>query len=136
MVKEPTVIDELFLLYSDGRLIKHRTRRLKPDRDDEILSSMLVAVRNFVKDSFRDSASELDELKLGEFKIVIGKGKWVIIAAVLLGEETLPFRQQVLNAIKDLERKHEDVLSTWNGNMDRVAVLDEYLKDLIEGKYR
>ncbi len=37
------VIDDVFLLYNDGILIKHETRRLKPDVDTDILSGMLTA---------------------------------------------------------------------------------------------
>ncbi|TLZ58816.1 MAG: hypothetical protein E6K16_08050, partial [Methanobacteriota archaeon] len=61
--KEASLIDDVFLLYNDGLLIKHETRRLKPDVDSDILSGMLTAVQAFVKDSFRsDEGDELNEM--------------------------------------------------------------------------
>jgi len=47
------MIEDVFLMYRDGRLIAHNTRRLRPDVDGDILSGMLTAVTAFVKDSGR-----------------------------------------------------------------------------------
>jgi hypothetical protein len=41
---EQPVIDDIFLIYKDGRLISHNTRKLKPDSDDQVLVSMFTAV--------------------------------------------------------------------------------------------
>jgi hypothetical protein len=131
-----TVIDEVFLMYHDGRLIKHETRRLKPDIDKDILSSMLLAVQEFIKDSFRGEEGWLDELKFGELKILVGRGKWVLIAAVIVGEEAEPFRPQIMNAIRDIEYKYKDVLEEWDGYMEKVAPIGRELRALIQGKYK
>ena len=65
---ERAIIDEVFLMYRDGRLIKHFTRRLKPDVDQDILSGMLTAVQEFVKDTFRGEEGELDQMKFGRLR--------------------------------------------------------------------
>src|SRR5207247_1085986 len=49
---QQTLIDDLFLLHKDGLLIKHYTRRLKPDVHSDVISGMLIAVQNFVNESF------------------------------------------------------------------------------------
>lgn len=133
---ETTVIDEVFLIYNDGRLIKHETRRLKPDMDQDILSSMLVAVQSFVKDAFRGEEGGLDEMKFGELKVLIGRGKWIIIAAVLVGEEIEPLRPQIVRGIDDIETDFKSVLAKWDGNHNVVEPIAKYLKDLINGKYK
>ncbi|MDD1770411.1 MAG: PKD domain-containing protein, partial [Methanomassiliicoccales archaeon] len=79
-------VDEVFIIYEDGRLIAHQTRRLKPGMDDEILSSMLIALQSFVKDSFKDeSATHLQRLDFGEKMILIEKGDHLFLAVVLHG---------------------------------------------------
>src|SRR5439155_5380198 len=84
--EEAALIDDVFLLYNDGLLIKHETRRLKPDVDSDILSGMLTAVQAFVKDSFRsDEGDELNEMTFGEMHILLGRGKWLILAAIIGG---------------------------------------------------
>ena len=49
---EGFAVEDLFLTYRDGRLIQHTTRRLKADMDVDIMTSMLSAVQEFIKESF------------------------------------------------------------------------------------
>jgi hypothetical protein len=130
-----TVIDEVFFMYNDGRLIKHFTRRLKPDMDEDILSSMLVAVQDFVKDSFRDQEGILDEMKFGRFQVVLGRGKHIILATIVLGDEVEPFRPQIAKCVEDIEEKYGDALEDWDGEMSSVRGAAKYIVDLIDGKY-
>ncbi|UCF07409.1 MAG: hypothetical protein JSW28_07065, partial [Thermoplasmata archaeon] len=132
---EETLIDEIFFMTNDGRLIKHFTRRLRPDMDEDILGGMLVAVQDFVKDSFRDRDASLDEMKFGKFQILLGRGKYIILASILLGEEVEPFKPQVQKCVEDIELEYEEVLEGWDGNMADVAGASKYINDLIEGKY-
>ncbi len=130
-----TLIDEVFFMYNDGRLIKHFTRRLKPDMDEDILSSMLVAVQDFVKDSFKDQEGVLDEMKFGRFQVLLGRGKYIILATIILGDEVEPFRPQIAQCVQDIEEKYGDVLEDWDGEMASVRGATKYIVDLIDGKY-
>jgi len=136
-----TVIDEVFLLHRDGLLIKHYTRRMRPDVDSDILSGMLIAVQNFVNESFIGSSGlqkegQLDELRFGEFKLVIERGKFVIVAAVLSGDPTNRVKSEVQAAIRDLEAELGSKLDGWTGEMRNVEGADRYMQDLIAGRYR
>ena len=133
---EAAVLEDVFLLYGkDGVLIKHETRRLKPDIDTDILSGMLTAVQQFVKDSFRTEEGELDEMTFGQMHILIGRGKWVILAAMVTGDGASTFSTQIQRAIKDLEDHHWDQLEAWDGDMALAKVLTPYVKKLIRGEY-
>ncbi len=134
-VPEETVIDEVFLMYNDGRLIKHFTRRLKPDMDEDILSSMLVAVQDFIKDSFSDQEGMLDEMNFGRFQVLLGRGEHIILATIVLGDDPSHLKPQVTQAIKDIEEKYEDVLKDWDGDMQSIKGAAKYVMDLIDGKY-
>ncbi|MDI6708236.1 MAG: PKD domain-containing protein [Candidatus Thermoplasmatota archaeon] len=135
VARPTTVIDDVFLLYRDGRLIKHLTRRLKPI-DEEILASMLTAVQDFVKDVFRGEPGELEEMKFGELKFIIGRGEFVTIATIISGPELELVKPQIAKAIKEIEKEHWGVLERWDGDLDKVTPLTEHLEALIEGKYR
>src|SRR5438445_74254 len=84
------ILEDVFLLnHKDGLLIKHETRRLRPDVDTDILSGMLTAVQAFVKDALRgDDLGELDEMTVGQMHILIGRGKWLVLAARIEGDGT------------------------------------------------
>jgi hypothetical protein len=136
-----TVIDEVFLLHRDGLLIKHYTRRLKPDVDSDILSGMLIAVQNFVNESFIGEAGlrkegQLDEMKFGQYRILLVRGKFVIVGAVISGPRVEKVPAQIRAAIDDLEGGLGGVLERWDGDMQEVAGADRFMQDLIGGKYR
>src|SRR2546421_436379 len=82
------IIEDLFLLnHRDGILIKHETRRLRPDVDTDILTGMLTAVQQFVKESLRgDDYADLNEMTVGHMHILIGRGKWLGLAARIAGD--------------------------------------------------
>lgn len=132
---EKAIIDEVFLMYRDGRLIKHFTRRLKPDVDQDILSGMLTAVQEFVKDTFRGEEGELDQMKFGRFQVLIGRGRFITIATVVIGEEVEPFRPQIAKTVDDIEADYEVLLRDWDGDIGELTVLGRYVNDLIDGRY-
>ncbi|HYM40788.1 MAG TPA: Ig-like domain-containing protein, partial [Thermoplasmata archaeon] len=135
--KQEAAIDDVFLLYrKDGVLIKHETRRLRPDIDTDILSGMLTAVQQFVKDSFRgDEDEELNEMTVGQMHILIGRGKWIVLAATLTGGDVESMTTQIQSCVTDMEDHNWDRLEDWDGDMDLAKVLGPYLKKLIRGEY-
>src|SRR2546422_11572427 len=131
-----TAIEDIFLLHRSGLLLKHYTRRLRPNVDSDVLSGMLVAVQEFIKDSFRGEKGGLNEIRFGEIRIVVMEGKWTILAAVVRGARPFDIQPQLGVALTDLEAKYEDPLIDWDGTMDQIADVDRIMQDLIEGKYR
>lgn len=133
----PAAIDDVFLLYGrDGVLIKHETRRLRPDIDTDILSGMLTAVQQFVKDSFRgEEGEELNEMTVGQMHILIGRGKWLIVAATMSGGDVDSMNHQMKDCIQDMEDHNWDRLEDWDGDMEIAKALSPYLKKLVRGDY-
>lgn len=136
LTESKTVVDEIFLLHKSGLLIKHYTRRLKPDLDTDVLSAMLVAVQEFVKDAFRGERGFLDELKFGELRIIIVRGENAILASVVSGENPEDIVPQLSAAMEDLEKAYGHALKNWNGTAEEVYGIDDIMKNLIAGKYR
>ncbi len=131
------ILEDVFLLYHrDGILIKHETRRLRPDVDTDILSGMLTAVQAFVKDALRgDDYAELNEMTVGHMHILIGRGKWLVLAARIEGEGSETWTGQMERCITDMEDHHWDQLDDWDGDMGLARVLTPYIKKLIQGGY-
>jgi len=131
------IVEDVFLLYHrDGILIKHETRRLRPDVDSDILSGMLTAVQQFVKDALRgDDYAELNEMTVGHMHILIGRGKWLVLAARIEGDGTATWTGQIERCIKDMEDHHWDLLEDWDGDMGLARILTPYVNKLIRGEY-
>ena len=131
------IIEDVFLLnHRDGILIKHETRRLRPDVDTDILTGMLTAVQQFVKEALRgDDYADLNEMTVGHMHILIGRGKWLVLAARIEGDGSEPWTVQIERCIKDMEDHHWDQLEDWDGDMTLARVLTPYIKKLIDGAY-
>jgi PKD repeat protein len=127
-------VDEIFVIYEDGRLIAHQTRRLKPGMDDEILGSMLVAIQSFVRDSFKDeSGTHLQRLDFGEKKILVEKGEGIFIAVVLHGQRLGKVPQRMKQAIEDIEKEYSASLSGWDGDLEKVRGVKDATNRMFEG---
>jgi hypothetical protein len=131
-----TAIEDIFLLHRSGLLLKHYTRRLRPNVDSDVLSGMLVAVQDFIKDSFRGEKGGLNEIRFGEIRIVVIEGKWTILAAVVRGARPFDIQPELSAALTDLETKYADPLIDWDGTMDQITDVDGIMGELLEGKYR
>ncbi len=130
-----TLIEDVFLLHRSGLLLKHYTRRLRPNVDSDVLSGMLVAVQDFIKDSFRGERGHLNEIRFGEIRIVVLEGKWTILAAVVRGTSPYNIQPEMATALAELESKYEDPLVDWDGTMEQMADVEKIMSGLVEGRY-
>ncbi len=127
------VVDDVFIIYQDGCLLSHQTRRLKPGMDDDILGSMLVAIQDFVKDSFRDEPeTPLKRLDFGDRKVLVEKGSGVYLAVVLQGEGGEEIPRKMRRVLKDIEREYGEVLEDWDGDLERVRGIREMVDPLLK----
>jgi len=128
---EGFAVEDIFLMYRDGRLIHHSTRRLKADMDVDVVTSMLTAVQEFIKESFgKAEGQELGSLEFGDSKIMLQKGKYIILAAVISGPEAPGFRDELRSAVKNIEGEFGAVLPTWDGTISSLAGAKKFLTSL------
>lgn len=134
----PYNIDEILVMTAEGILVQHFTAKGASEIDEDILAGMLTAVQMFVKDTFGGGGKDsvLDELSLGDFKIMIGRGKYLTMSVILSGEETNTVRPQLDALIEEVESKYSDILAEWDGDMASMGGMKDDIKDFVEGKYR
>ncbi|MBU1159516.1 MAG: hypothetical protein KKE24_09315 [Candidatus Thermoplasmatota archaeon] len=132
----PTIVDEIFLMTPDGRLLKHYTRRLRPDQDEDILAGMLTAVQNFIRESFDESGGRLREIRFEHYDIVISHSKNVVIAAIISTKKPEKLRMQLTMVTDDLEKHFGSKLKNWAGDKADLTGVDIIMKKLLSGRYR
>lgn len=132
----PTIIDEIFLMTPDGRLLKHYTRRLRPDQDEDILAGMLTAVQNFIRESFDEAGGRLKEIRFENYDILISHSKNLVIAAIISTKKPEKLRTQMKLVTDDLEKQFGHKLVNWGGDKSDLAGVDVIMKRLLSGKYR
>ncbi len=125
------IFDEIFLLHRSGLLIRHYSRSIRPEIDSDIIGAMLVAVQDFVKDSFRGQG--LEELKVGRARLLIARGKHSILAAAVTGGRTSRLGAVLASAVDILEARCGDALANWSGVVEDLSGIDEVIKGLLVG---
>ena len=132
----PTIVDEVFLMTPTGLLLKHYTRRLRPDKDEDILAGMLTAVQNFIRDSFEEAGGRLNEIRFENYDILISHGKNVVLAAIISTKKPEKLRNQMKNATDDLEKQFGEKISHWDGDRAGLKDVDLLMKKFLAGKYK
>jgi len=131
MREKDIAVDEAFVVYNDGRLIAHTTRRLKPGMDDQILGGMFVAIQDFVKDSFKDVTSfTLRKIEFGEKSVLIEKGDHVFLAVILHRKASKKVASKMEKVVAEIETKFGEHLAGWDGDLDKVRGVGDLVKKL------
>jgi hypothetical protein len=126
-----TMVDEVFVMTPSGMLLKHYTRRLRPDQDEDILAGMLTAVQNFVRDSFDTAGGRLSEIRFENYDIIISYTDNLVLAAVLTAKNPEKLREKLKIAACEIEEAYGTKLKDWKGDMSELKQIDTVMKRLI-----
>ncbi len=128
----------LYAIHNTGLLLS-KVENVDFHLDADIFTSMLTAVGMFVKDSLSElgtGAEYLEELKYGEFNLVVKMGNLVTLVAVMEGKSNGFLHRDLKNLIVEVEEKYGEVLKAWDGNTESVAGIEKMLRSMVEsGKY-
>jgi len=134
--KRDFIIQDVFVIYKDGRLITHLSKKVRIIDDSEIIGSMITAVQTFVRESFRREArGTLEEMKFGDVKIMMEYGTHLNIALVIRGAGYEGVRPAVKELLIILHQAWSRELSKdkWDGNLANIAALEKVIqKDLLD----
>jgi hypothetical protein len=114
-------IDDIFLISTDGRLIAHHARTIRPDMDGELLGGMFTAVQDFIGSSFKpdqDGEGSVNEIRYGDYRVLLEHGKYVFLAVSAKGEDAKPTIASMKDTIQAIETRFKDVLEMWDGDVN------------------
>jgi hypothetical protein len=134
-------VEEVFLVDNAGVLLVHISQWESKAIDAKLVSGMLTAVQEFVKDSFRGSDNgpqiKMDEgalgkLEYGDFQIVIERGTYTFLSAVISGNDNKRLRKRMKNVVDEFETKYSKVLVDWDGDMARFDGAERIVGQLLK----
>jgi hypothetical protein len=97
------------------------------------MGSMLVALQHFVKDSFKDeSETNLKRMDFGEKKVMVERGDFIFIAAVLNGSRTGPMANRLQKVLQNIDDKYGIELIGWDGDLEKVRGVKDEASPLFE----
>ena len=128
---DSTLVDEIFVMTPSGMLLKHYTRRLSPDQDENILAGMLTAVQSFIKESFDERGGWLREIRFENFDIMISYSDNVVLAAVIASKNPQKLKKKLSSAVKEIESLYGHKLRDWNGDISNLRQIDSVMKKIL-----
>ena len=125
--KERTfVVEEVYVVYNDGRLVHHACHgETKGCVDTDLFGGMFTAIQQFIHDSMgatrEGAASQVGRLDYGENTILVERGKYLFLAAIIYGEERDVLREAMRDALNRIEGAYAGVIERWSGDQDQLA---------------
>ncbi|MEK6911285.1 MAG: hypothetical protein AABX36_00585, partial [Candidatus Thermoplasmatota archaeon] len=128
----PHALEDVFVIARDGRLVVHKTRRLRADRDEDIFAGMLTAITAFVRDSFKEEKRELDHFGFGDRTVYVERGEFGCVAAIYSGTAPPWVRKGLAAFVADLDQAHGDMIQSWSGDGDEVSGIRSMTEAFVE----
>lgn len=108
-------IEEVFLIGSNGILIKHMARSLMTDKDRDIVGGMISAISSFVREAFTERDGEVHEVRLGEHRFIMCNERGVVVAVLVTAGETEALVPRLRHLLTLLLDRYGEQLTTWHG---------------------
>jgi OOP family OmpA-OmpF porin len=111
-------VEQIFLIHRQtGLPLLHVATDPTTTRDPDLISGMLIAIQDFVQDSFRVSTDEGPEtIQIGELTVWIEKGHLAVLAAAIRGNPPQTVRTLLRDTLTTIHREHTDALVTFTGD--------------------
>ncbi|MEW6070318.1 MAG: AAA family ATPase, partial [Candidatus Thermoplasmatota archaeon] len=130
-------LEEVFLVYKNGLLIAHTSKRERT-LDSDVVAGMFTVVQDFVKDTFGKGeapSAGLRRLEYDEQNILIEHGRNTYLAAVLVGPTATKSVYRDLRSTVELIEKDYPVLEKWDGDLSKTKGTETVLKMLTAKDY-
>ncbi|TXH23866.1 MAG: hypothetical protein E6Q99_07445 [Elusimicrobia bacterium] len=130
-------VEQVFLIHPESGLLlqhvhvdqQHATAAESIEQQNaSMVSSMLTAIQDFVRDSFRvDSKAALDTVEVGDVTVWIERGPHAVLAGVIRGTAPVSLRAVFREALGLCHRDFLAQLKAFSGDSDELAGLRPYL---------
>jgi OOP family OmpA-OmpF porin len=131
-------VEQVFLIHRDtGILLHHVHGGADGLQDADMISGMLTAIRDFVRDSFRVAETEaLESLKVGDLSVWIEAGPHAVLATVIRGAAPANMRRSLETAIETVHLEFAHELESFEGDTSAFAESRATLEAGLQAEYR
>ena len=133
-------VEQVFLIHPEsGLLLQHVISdaiagSLGQDAQDaSMVTSMLTAIQDFVRDSFRvESKAALDSVEIGDLTVWLERGPHAVLAGVIRGTAPMSLRAIFRNALELCHRDALDKLKSFSGDTDDLKEIRPFLESCLQ----
>ncbi|WP_086689077.1 OmpA family protein [Nostoc sp. T09] len=131
-------VEQVFLIHKQtGLLLQHLVAPRVTTQDPDLVSAMLTAIQDFVKDSFSVERSEgLQSLQFGELTVWVEEGPQAVLAAIVRGKPPQELRLILREAVEKIHLKLSSEINAFNGDTEPFAASRPYLEACLAEGYK
>ncbi len=133
-------VDELFLITHSGILVQHYSLHRETGMNEDVLASMMLAVKSFMSDSLSmldkegDDDSDVNRIDFGRNSLLMVSGKTLVLVGITTHED----KDEILDALKKgigvLEERFGELIEDWDGDVSKVDVIEPAMEALVRGE--
>jgi hypothetical protein len=113
-------VEQVFLIHrNSGLLLQHVAASSADDterKDPEMVSGMLTAIQDFVRDSVSGADNDLETVRMGEIEVVLAYGPDAILAGFVRGVAPRRLSRVFQDTLDAIEQKKAEALRTFSGD--------------------
>src|SRR5256884_5021247 len=123
------IVEHVSLTDFGGTPLVHLSHDVASDKDPDLVASMFTAIQNFMDDSFHSMGiGDVRSIEMSDrHHVAFGRGHAVLLYIVYRGRESNHLERRVIHFVHDLEARFASVFREWNGDMDRIVPIQDYL---------
>jgi OOP family OmpA-OmpF porin len=127
-------VEQVFLIHREtGLLLEHAEAGAARVQDVDVVSGMLTAIQDFVRDSFGAADTDhLDSMQVGDLTVWIERGPHAVLAVVIRGTAPMELRRLMLDALDSIHVEHPEALETFTGDASVFASTRPHLESCIQ----
>ena len=130
-------VEQLLLIHKETGLLLHHV--VAPDveaQDADMVSGMLTAIRDFVRDSFGTPAGDsLHVFQVGELEVLVEESPHAALAAVVRGHPPPELRVALEQALEAIEGRFAAALAAFGGDTAAFADVGSALEPCLRARY-
>ncbi len=129
-------VEQVLLIQRDsGLLLAHKAADGTNVQDGALVSGMLTAIGDFVRDSF-DSTAGLNTVNFGERVLVVEQSAQAVLAAVVRGTPPQELQGRMQDVLSEVHTRFADELRHYVGDNRIFADAHPMLETLLEAQYK
>jgi len=131
-------VEQVFLIHKQtGLLLEHVAAAEMAQKGPDMISGMLTAIQDFVRDSFTTDQSEgLETIQVGELTVWIEQGPHAILAGVIRGNAPQELRIVFQDALEMIHLEQADMLEAFDGDTSPFESVRNHLEECLLARYK
>jgi outer membrane protein OmpA-like peptidoglycan-associated protein len=131
-------VEQVFLIHKKtGLPLAHAVAESVAMQDASLVSGMLSALQDFVRDSFQsDKGGILEKIHVGETEVWVEDGPYAILAAVIRGIPPPDYRLRMAETLEHIHRNFASQMERFQGDTGPFARTTEELTRCLEFQYK